>query len=140
MNNDDNFPNDSHLIGDQAYPLGKHLQVAYRKTRGRLTRRQLKYNRSLSAARSVIERAFALLKGRFRRLKYLEMLQTVYIPHVIIACCILHNICLLHDDMWTVDEPEDDGTHSSKPDATYDLPSQDKAAGIMKHNHIADSL
>lgn len=44
--------------------------------------------------REVIERAFALLKGRFRRLKYLHMSCVDLIPYVILACCILHNICL----------------------------------------------
>lgn len=44
--------------------------------------------------RQVIERAFALLKGRFRRLKYLHMSCADLIPYVILACCVLHNICL----------------------------------------------
>lgn len=44
--------------------------------------------------RQIIERAFALLKGRFRRLKYLYMSCADLIPYVILACCVLHNICL----------------------------------------------
>lgn len=44
--------------------------------------------------RQIIERAFALLKGRFRRLKYLHMSCIDLIPYVILACCVLHNICL----------------------------------------------
>lgn len=44
--------------------------------------------------RQVIERAFALLKGRFRRLKYLHMSCIDLIPYVILASCVLHNICL----------------------------------------------
>lgn len=44
--------------------------------------------------RQVIERVFALLKGRFRRLKYLHMNCADLIPFVILACCVLHNICL----------------------------------------------
>jgi hypothetical protein len=66
------FPNDSHIIGDPAYPLMSNLLVAYKDT-GRLTSSQRQYNRKLSAARSCNERAFALLKGRFRRLKYVDM-------------------------------------------------------------------
>jgi len=41
-----------------------------------------------------VERAFALLKGRFRRLKYLHMSMAELIPCVILACCVLHNLCL----------------------------------------------
>ena len=62
------FPHDTHLIGDPAYPLDSWLLVAYRDN-GHLTAVQKKFNLKLSMTRSVIERAFALLKGRFRRLK-----------------------------------------------------------------------
>ncbi|TGZ56701.1 Nuclease harbi1, partial [Temnothorax longispinosus] len=55
---------------------------------------QKRFNDILSKVRQVIERAFALLKGRFRRLKYLDMNRTDMIPFVIIACTVLHNICL----------------------------------------------
>jgi len=44
--------------------------------------------------RQVVDRAFALLKGRFRRLKYLHMSMAELIPYVILACCVLHNLCL----------------------------------------------
>lgn len=44
--------------------------------------------------RQAVERAFALLKGRFRRLKYLHMSVADLIPSVILACCVLHNLCL----------------------------------------------
>lgn len=55
---------------------------------------QKNFNTVLSSKRAVIERAFALLKGRFRRLKFLDMNVDEMIPHVIIACTVLHNICL----------------------------------------------
>lgn len=48
----------------------------------------------MSKTRQTIERAFALLKGRFRRLKFLDMTKTDCIPSFILACCVLHNICL----------------------------------------------
>lgn len=55
------------------------------------------FNYILSQTRQTIERAFALLKGRFRRLKYLDMSKVDLIP-TILACCILHNICLNNND------------------------------------------
>lgn len=42
----------------------------------------------------MIECAFALLKSRFRRLKFLDMNIDEMIPYVIIACTVLHNVCL----------------------------------------------
>ena len=43
------------------------------KDHGNLTPQQLRFNFIHSSTRMVIERAFSLLKGRFRRLKYLDM-------------------------------------------------------------------
>jgi len=43
------------------------------KDTGHLTVAQLRYNTKLSSIRSVIERAFGRLKGKFRRLKYLDI-------------------------------------------------------------------
>ncbi|XP_071579325.1 putative nuclease HARBI1 [Temnothorax nylanderi] len=59
------FPQDSHLVGDSAYKLHENLLVPYRDN-GHLTERQRNYNFCHSSARIVIERAFGLLKGRFR--------------------------------------------------------------------------
>lgn len=43
----------------------------------------------------VIERAFGLLKCRWRSLLHvLAMNSLEFIPYHILACCVLHNICL----------------------------------------------
>ncbi|CAC5422096.1 unnamed protein product [Mytilus coruscus] len=57
----------NHIIGDGAYPVRKWLLTPYRDN-GHLTQQQKKFNHYLSMNRVVIERAFGLLKGRFRRL------------------------------------------------------------------------
>jgi len=78
------FPGDIHLLGDAAYPLTKNLMVPYKDT-GSLTASQRKYNTARSSARCAVARAFGLLKGRFRRLKNLDMSRTDLIPKVIVA-------------------------------------------------------
>ena len=40
----------------------------------------------------------SLLKGRFRRLGYVEMNKVELIPKIVMSCCILHNICLSGQD------------------------------------------
>lgn len=64
-----------------------------------MTGEQRKFNSVHAKTRQVIERAFALLVGRFRRLKHLQMKKQALIPPTIIAACVLHNICLSH---WKV--------------------------------------
>lgn len=99
MFTDENFPNDSHILGDAAYRLHKYVMVPF-KDNGHLTDRQINFNKRLSASRMIVERSLALLKGRFRStLDILPMRRVDLIPKYIIACCILHNICLLKNDL-----------------------------------------
>lgn len=91
------FPQNTHLLGDSAYPLLRYILTPYRDN-GHLNDVQINYNIKLSSTRVIIERAFALLKGRFRKLKYVYMHNTDMIPLLVIACCILHNICIDNDD------------------------------------------
>jgi len=98
INNVDKFPNNTHLIGDAAYKLHEHLLTPYTDN-GHLTQRQKNYNFCHSSSRMVIERAFALLKYRWRSLLHvLAMNHMKFIPYHILACCVLHNICLLRKD------------------------------------------
>jgi len=93
------FPNDSHLLGDAAYCLTKYVMVPF-KDNGHLSERQINFNKRLSSARMIVERSLGLLKGRFRSiLDTLPMQRTDLIPKYIIVCCILHNICLLQNDV-----------------------------------------
>ncbi|KAF0695765.1 protein ALP1-like, partial [Aphis craccivora] len=101
------FPSEYHIL---AFPLSKRLFTPYRQ-RKILTPTQGIYNKRLSSTRVVIEQAFGLLLGRFRRLKSVCMKNVDNISKAVTACCILHNIALQNDDYTWV--PID-----SNPDAT----------------------
>jgi len=58
----------THLIGDSAYPLSTFLLIPY-KDNGHLTVKQMRYNQKLSSIRSIIERAFGLLKGKLKKIE-----------------------------------------------------------------------
>ncbi|XP_066596578.1 putative nuclease HARBI1 [Prorops nasuta] len=104
LGDDLKFPQDCHLVSDLAYKLHENLLTPYRDD-GHLTERQLNYNWCHSSARIAIERAFGLLKGRFRSLLTVFAMQRLdLIPMHILACCILHNICLLQNDELIVEE------------------------------------
>ncbi|XP_038073863.1 putative nuclease HARBI1 [Patiria miniata] len=90
------FPSDAyHLVADTAYPLHSWLITPFKDT-GSLTPQQTRYNTKLCQTRVVIECAFGLLKGRFRRLK-MVVCKVESIPDIIITCCVLHNMCLMND-------------------------------------------
>ncbi|XP_071576145.1 uncharacterized protein [Temnothorax nylanderi] len=102
------FPNGKYIIADKAYPVLSWCIPPYIDN-GRLTRAHKRFNTVLSQSRQVVERSFALLKGRFRRLKHLDMKRVDLIPSFILACCVLHNICLdgLEDDQVEEDNVDD---------------------------------
>ncbi|KAL9962111.1 hypothetical protein ACROYT_G031184 [Oculina patagonica] len=108
------FPGDTHLLGDGGYPLTRWLMVPFRDN-GHLTRQQIRFNEILSTLRQVVERAIGLLKGRWRKLQYLNLLSVKHMTMQIMAACVLHNFCLLHDDfdegyfLDDDDDSDDDG-------------------------------
>ncbi|KAI4455490.1 hypothetical protein MML48_9g00008915 [Holotrichia oblita] len=98
LNNEERFPMNSHLIGDAAYELHNNVLVPFRDN-GRLTARQKNYNYRLSSARTVVERCFALLKGRLRSLlDRLPMARVDLMAEYIVSCCVIHNICIFNRD------------------------------------------
>ncbi|KAJ6648696.1 Fatty acid-binding protein, muscle, partial [Pseudolycoriella hygida] len=87
------FPTKEYIIGDKAYPVYEWCLVPYIRRRILNDAEEL-YNTLLSGCRQVIERAFALLFGRIRCLKMLDMSRQDLIVETVIACCVLHNICI----------------------------------------------
>jgi len=57
---------------------------------GHLTRRQRQFNTALSAVCQKVERSFSLLKGRWRKLQYLDHLDLEMAVQIITATCVLH--------------------------------------------------
>lgn len=131
------FPINSYLVGDAAYSLHENLMTPYRDN-GHLTHKQKNYNFCHSSARMVIERAFGLLKGRFRSLliwNVLDMERVDLIPEFIISCCVLHNICLLHNDNFPVETDLEQSNNNILTNLT-----RRNNAGYTKRDEICDNL
>ena len=107
------------------------------KDTGKLQQREINFNMKLSSARYTIERAFALLKGRFRRLKGLDMARIDLIPQVIIACCVLHNVCI---DLRDESEFESALTEFHVPEAVPNVSTADRKSGVAKRDRLANLL
>ncbi|XP_071649930.1 putative nuclease HARBI1 [Temnothorax longispinosus] len=130
----------THLIGDSAYPLSRFLLVPY-KDNGHLTVEQMRYNQKLNSIRSIIERAFGLLKGKFRKLKYLEMYNLSLINYAIASACILDNFIIMKEDDYDDDYVfDDDEIQEEENDENAEINNRDSNSGHDKRNVIVQAL
>lgn len=100
------FPSpDDHIIGDSAFPLSTWLMTPYKRSNN-LGEMELHHNKKLSADRVCIENTFGLIKGRWRRLFYIDVFNVAKAVEIITAACILHNFCYRYKDGWDNDNDE----------------------------------
>lgn len=74
-----------------------------------------------------------MLKGRWRKLKYIDHLDLELAVKIIIAACVLHNFCLVNDDF--------DNNYFLPPDDGNDDNQQihdgvDDGAAVQKRQHL----
>ncbi|XP_034231503.1 protein ANTAGONIST OF LIKE HETEROCHROMATIN PROTEIN 1-like [Thrips palmi] len=93
---------DQYILGDGAYILTDQVLKPFRND-GNLSDVQRWFNVCLASGRVVIEQAFGLLKGKWRRLKYLHVHSEEDIVNHVVACVMLHNFLLCQG------EPIDEG-------------------------------
>ena len=126
---------DTHLLGDSSYPLHKRLMGPF-KDHGLLTELEKKFNSCHSATRAVIENAFGLLKIRWRcLLEKLPVRRLDFIPRVILACCVLHNICIMTNDQLEASAlPEEDNVGEDENDLDED--ADERVLAVSKRNRI----
>ncbi|KAK0146504.1 Protein ALP1-like [Merluccius polli] len=109
------------IIGDGGYPCLEQpisLMTPYRLPQNQL---QVRFNSHLSRGRCVVERAFGILKTRWRSIffKALEV-DVLYVPEVIACCAVLHNICLSNGDLLEPEDGEDEPAEDQPQPAPQD--------------------
>ena len=82
-----------YLISDLGYPLLPWLMVPHRSGRHFSLAERL-FNKKLRRGHCVVENAFGILKQTFREFLTKSDLHVAFLPDVIVACAILHNILL----------------------------------------------
>ncbi|VEN60179.1 unnamed protein product [Callosobruchus maculatus] len=84
------------LVGDEAFPLNKHLMRPYPGNQLRGDEKKKIYNYRLSRARNVSEDGFGILTKKFRLYQRRLELTPEHLDSVVLATCCLHNF--LRDD------------------------------------------
>ncbi|XP_046905803.1 putative nuclease HARBI1 isoform X3 [Hypomesus transpacificus] len=101
-------PPDTFLLGDGGYPCLLRpisLITPYKNPLRGVA--QQRFNAHHARARSVIERAFGMMKTRWRSIFFCALeVDVSFVPDVIVCCTMLHNVCLGNDDVLPVDEED----------------------------------
>lgn len=86
------------LVGNSYFNLMPWLMKPYAQAPN-VTSSQSTFNEALGSAREKIVQSFGLLRGRWRCLQETLKEDTFRVPTTVIACCVLHNLCIdLGDD------------------------------------------
>ncbi|KAL8607070.1 hypothetical protein ACOMHN_005096 [Nucella lapillus] len=80
------------LVGESPYPLKDWLMKPFPATEN-LTQQQRGFNYQVSKTRMAVEIALGRLKGRWRILLKTAECSIDNVPDVVLACCVLHNMC-----------------------------------------------
>lgn len=110
------------ILGEACYPLQSWLMKAYPEEEGRrgrksvLTEPQRLFNQRLRRALGAPEETLLRLRARWQCLSKRNDCGLDVVPTMILACCILHNMCESHGDAFKEAwQAEVAGTESPQP-------------------------
>ena len=152
------LPFPPYILADRGYPLLSWCITPFK--RGPmgvpLTREEIWFNRKHSSTRMSVERAFGILKARFKEIGSLSSLKLDFLPTVVHSCCVLHNILLASKDrtldqilvdchlagLEDTDMTRGDDDEGFRPPRPMGLVSEDRALleGQMAREDILDYL
>jgi hypothetical protein len=95
----------------------------------------VRYNKRYASTRSAVERSIGLLKGKFRRLFYLDVNDYRGVTYLIYACVVLHNFILLKNGIH-----EEDIVLDPRRRRTPDCTDGQRLTAVQKRQRIAQSL
>ena len=94
------LPFPPYIVADRGYPLLSWCITPFKigPMGVPLTPEEVWFNRKHSSTRMCVERAFGILKARFKEIGTKSALKLDFVPTVVHACCVLHNVLLASKD------------------------------------------
>jgi hypothetical protein len=133
------LPHGMHFVGDAGYTLSTNMMTPYAIT-DEMDPEEKCYNKLHSRTRIAVERAFGILKGKWRILRrVLNMKSGESCARTIVACVVLHNLYRSMDDVSGTDNLPDPflGNCARFPPNGQ---ADDREAALQKRDRIRDLL
>ena len=137
------FGSGAYMLADQGLQLFSWLLIPFsadqQRHYGALRRLLVRcYNAAVQSSRVVIEQINGILKGRWRILHKGIDADKPHVSSIITACIVLHNVCIMRDDLWPVAEqvpPQETDIGFTPPawlqdDTWAGVPTDEERAGM----------
>ncbi|GFW65980.1 putative nuclease HARBI1 [Trichonephila clavipes] len=133
---------DFHLLGDTGYACEKYLLTPFGNPR---SLSEARYNKSHVLTRNTIERKYGILKRRFPCLSIGLNCHIDRVPAIVVACCVLHNLCIRLEDPEPPADPQIEALvrqlELENEDATLSFETRPRCpAGFAKRNVIVTNF
>ena len=94
------LPFPPYIVADRGFPLLSWCITPFKRgpLGSPLSREEVWFNHKHSSTMMSVERAFGILKARFREIGTKSSLKLDFLPTVVHSCCVLHNILLASKD------------------------------------------
>ncbi|XP_065282931.1 putative nuclease HARBI1 isoform X2 [Dermacentor albipictus] len=133
-----------HLLGGGGYPLREYLLTPYDSNATDCAETpEMVFNKRHDKTRTKIADTFMLLRQRFKQLHFLEFVTANKMRRFIIACCVLHNLCVQAGDVELDFEclDTDSGFVSACSELDTEAEEEDeRELGSLKRDKLAQSF
>ena len=86
------------LIGDAAYPVQPWMYCSFKGGKTTLSGKDANWNFIQSSTRICVERAFGILKGRWKVIMKRCEVPLRNTPDIVATCVALHNLCIVNKE------------------------------------------
>ena len=119
------------LLSDSGYPLREGLITPFLGDPA-----SQRFNSAHNKTRCIVEQTFCILKNRFYCLKTgLRIKDMTLAAKIILACSVLHNLCLLHG-VTSVDDMQLDGPNQPTEALLTNFDSREQCHRLQILNHF----